>query len=157
MLSLPPAFVLSQDQTLKLRIQSLALLTFLTRTHTSISKSAETNQDQECNFLKNVTAKVSFKEPVSLPIPQTSPPTFLFLLFIQLSNNRRHQASIPSKPKPTFQSAQQNQTLKSKFRRQSQERVKRSPAAPPPSFSDTAYRTTFPKPSILNRHLNVTF
>jgi len=45
-----------------------------------------------------VTAKVSFKEPASLPIPQAPPPTFLFLLIFNCQITDDHNAVTKSMP-----------------------------------------------------------
>ncbi|WP_220356792.1 hypothetical protein, partial [Rhizobium cauense] len=46
-------------------------------------------------------AKVSFKEPKSLPVPQASPPTFLFLLIFncQITDQIPRSKFLDPKPK----------------------------------------------------------
>ena len=132
-LSLPPAFVLSQDQTLKLRIQSLALrhVTESTRTHTRLKRPES---------LKNEVLSLDKRDRQSLfqgqsfqTVRDTPPPTFLFLLDLQLSKNRRKLSRLNQSPK-----AQRRIQLitgsSTPHPSETSERVRRSPAAPPPSL-----------------------
>jgi hypothetical protein len=86
--------------------------------------------------LINVTAKVSFKEPISLSVPRTPPPTFLFLLIFNCQITDQTipvefpQAQSPKAPNPKSAKQSQSGNLEQKTS---------SPAAPPPSFSEGAY------------------
>jgi hypothetical protein len=95
-LSLPPAFVLSQDQTLKLRHSVLAFLVTheSTRTFTPPQKDARAPL-AGVTFSRNVSAKVSsgFQNPLRSQNPASlCRPRFSFF-YIQLSKNR---ADCPS-------------------------------------------------------------
>jgi hypothetical protein len=79
-----------------------------------------------------------FQEPVSLPIPQAPPPTFLFLLIFNCQKTDQIIQSYQS-PKPE---TRKPQTLISvSANPETLERKTSSPAAPPPSFSEWAYRS----------------
>ena len=103
-LSLPPAFVLSQDQTLKLRSSISALVTLgslIARLGTERSELTRTYTPER---QPKPAPKVTILEtcpPMSMcgskpaeadPEPRTSPPTFLFLL-IQMSKSRSRNRS----------------------------------------------------------------
>jgi hypothetical protein len=77
-----------------------------------------------------------FQEPVSLPVPQAPPPTFLFLLIFncqktdQITQSYQSPKSETRKPQNLISIPANPETL---------ERKTSSPAAPPPSFSEWAY------------------
>ena len=134
MLSLPPAFVLSQDQTLMLRIQSLALRHVLNRRELTPIFNQQQSEDRHrenwCCLLLKRDRQSLFPEPRSLKVPRAPPPTFLFL-YIQLSKNRRtHHPSNRFQQARNSRLRPQNQPQPTK---ETLERRSSSPAAPPPS------------------------
>ncbi|MCI9868889.1 hypothetical protein RHIZ_23355, partial [Rhizobium skierniewicense] len=78
----------------------------------------------------NVTVKVSFKGQVSLPVPQASPPTFLFLPY-SIVKKQTHIRVKTSKPKPESLNPQEPNLAANP--QVFQERRTSSLAAPPPS------------------------
>ena len=103
-LSLPPAFVLSQDQTLKLRSSISALITLGSLIARLGTERSELTRTYTPEHQPKPAPKVTILEtcpPMSIygprpteadPGPRTSPPTFLFLL-IQLSKSRSRNRS----------------------------------------------------------------
>ena len=94
-LSLPPAFVLSQDQTLKLRLPSWRLVTQehpFGRSELTSPHYSPAPEGAERRLARNVTDNVVSLDPIERPKPSGErrrlPPTFLFLP-IRLSKIRR--------------------------------------------------------------------
>ena len=108
-----------------------------------------------CILLINVTAKVSFKGSKSLQIPQAPPPTFLFLLILQLSNNRQ---TLKPSPKPRSKLAPRTQTSNQPIRLsflRTRDFVASSAAA---LVSEWAYRTIpFSKSTALFEKNDISF
>ena len=155
-LSLPPAFVLSQDQTLKLRIQSrhnhvVVLLELNGRSSPSkhSRKSIRKRRERLYFHSKNVTVEVYSMNNLKAETLQSSaqhpPPTFLFLIFNCQKTDRdispvisqTPQSLSPNTPQKLSHPRAQAIRPRPPNRPQSQEtseRVRRSPAAPPPSL-----------------------
>ena len=153
-LSLPPAFVLSQDQTLMLRIQSRLNHVFLNRRELtpvsnqtfasqrlsgqlrvpsmhSIDERHRSQKNRVYSLVQNVTVEVSFQNRYLYQSREAPPPTFLFLLFFNCQTTDQKnpvKIPVPSSPgkNPNHQSA--SQPIK-----ETPERKSSSPAAPPPS------------------------
>ena len=147
-LSLPPAFVLSQDQTLMLRIQSLAKITFeIDENFTPVLQSLSLRKDPKTSVtsLDKRDRQSLFQGQDLNPVRGPRRPRFSFF-YLQLSNNRRSTPSQSLKNQqttPNRSPAQFTQLLKETL-----ERVRRPPEAPPLSFDERRYR-----PNILNRQL----
>ena len=108
-LSLPPAFVLSQDQTLKLRIQSrhnhvVVLLELNGRSSPSkhSRKSIRKRRERLYFHSKNVTVEVysmnNLKAETLPSSAQLPPPTFLFLIFNCQKTDRNFRPVISQTP-----------------------------------------------------------
>ena len=130
-LSLPPAFVLSQDQTLMLRIQSRLNHVILNRRELTLVSKRITAPKRGVFSCSKRNRRSLFPEPKSLPVPQASPPTFLFLLFFncQITDQSNQSKSIPAIPGTQAR----NHQSASQPIQETPERVTSSPAAPPPS------------------------
>ena len=94
-LSLPPAFVLSQDQTLMLRIQSLAKITFeIDENFTPVLQSLPLRKNPKTSVTsldkRDRQSLFQWTGPKSRPRPRR--PRFSFFS-IQLSKNRRNNPS----------------------------------------------------------------
>ncbi|MGG6895462.1 hypothetical protein, partial [Rhizobium sp. BR 315] len=72
--------VLSQDQTLMLRIQSRLNHVILNRRELTLISKRITAPKRGVFSCSKRDRRSLFQEPASLPIPQAPPPTFLFLL-----------------------------------------------------------------------------
>ncbi|WP_210334515.1 hypothetical protein, partial [Ensifer sp. ENS10] len=102
-LSLPPAFVLSQDQTLKLRIQSLALRHVLNRRELTPffnqHQSENRHQENRCSLLLKRDRQSLFpKEPFRVP-HELRRPRFSFSIFnCQKTDELTVRQTVSNKP-----------------------------------------------------------
>ena len=123
-LSLPPAFVLSQDQTLKLRIQSrhnhvVVLLELNGRSSPSkhSRKSIRKRRERLYFHSKNVTVEVysmnNLKAETLQSSAQLPPPTFLFLIFNCQKTDRDISLVISQTPQSLSPNTPQNLAPKS--------------------------------------------
>ena len=100
-LSLPPAFVLSQDQTLRFKESVLALVATLTRSkHKSPRSCAEAHAQSHWLRTENVDVPRSLDQPVGLPTnrpARTPPSTFPFLQSRCQSAGGRRKATADSR------------------------------------------------------------
>ncbi|WP_158662939.1 hypothetical protein [Agrobacterium tumefaciens] len=98
----------------------------------------------KCILLSKRDRQSLFQRSKSLQTPQASPPTFLFLLIFncQITDRiKQSQNQSPQSHKP------RNPTSNPLINLISSERKSPSPAAPPPSFSERAYKSTQPNKS----------
>ena len=125
MLSLPPAFVLSQDQTLMLRIQSLAKITFeIDENFTPVLQSPSKRKGPKTSVTsldkRDRQSLFQWTSPKARPRPRR--PRFSFFS-IQLSNNRR------STPSQSPEAANSTRTSQAQFSPASQGNPRASSSA----------------------------
>ncbi len=133
MLSLPPAFVLSQDQTLMLRIQSLAKITFeIDENFTPVLQSLPSRKDPKTSVtsLDKRDRQSLFQGQDLNPVRGPRRPRFSFF-YLQLSNNRR---STPSQSPEAVNQPEPVRLNSHQLLKETLERVRRPPEAPPLSF-----------------------
>ena len=132
-LSLPPAFVLSQDQTLMLRIQSLAKITFeIDENFTPVlqSSSLRTNPTTSVTSLDKRDRQSLFPDqpkPVHDPADHVS----LSSIFNCQITDGQHRPSLTRSSKNHPNQIRLNSH---QFHQETLERVRRPPEAPPLSF-----------------------
>ena len=147
MLSLPPAFVLSQDQTLKLRIQSV---TNHYRSESTRTFMYTRNASQRSSFHGSLISKrdrhfVFQTDP--LKDPRDAADHVSLSSHLQLSKNRRSNLKRQKRQQP--QRPNRNPvpiSIPANFPEISLERKSSSPAAPPPSsvrrFINPSHKTS---------------
>ena len=167
MLSLPPAFVLSQDQTLKLRIRSFGFTVFRSK----LTRVMYTRQPCDRPIIILVFQNVdtpkyqceTIQNPKASSEPRRHPPsTFLFLLNQQCQKpdetNSVSRPNIPVKPGSAFpQNCERNRYLMSVNRSVKSQTFERAPQPPeataPPRSMKRVIGPTFRSVNEENRPL----